>query len=211
MFVQHVDIIVQAIAIAVPIGVALGVVITYDDRVATVVLWLAGIMMTIPSIALFGLLIPYLGIGVTPVVFALVLYSQLPIVRNTYVGLTQVDPAAVEAGTALGMTRRQRLWRVQLPVALPVIMTGVRNAVVLLIGIAAIGAFIGGGGLGNMIFNGISGANTPMIVVGTIVLSLLALAFDYGFGVLEQLFRLRNGEELDAALVTRLLWRSNHD
>jgi len=211
MFLQHVDIIVQAIAIAVPIGVALGVVITYDDRVATVVLWLAGIMMTIPSIALFGLLIPYLGIGVTPVVFALVLYSQLPIVRNTYVGLTQVDPAAVEAGTALGMTRRQRLWRVQLPVALPVIMTGVRNAVVLLIGIAAIEAFIGGGGLGNMIFNGISGANTPMIVVGTIVLSLLALAFDYGFGVLEQLFRLRNGEELDAALVTRLLWRSNHD
>jgi len=201
--IEHIDIIALAIGIAVPVGVVLGVAITIDDRLATVVVWLAGIMMTIPSIALFGLLIPIFGIGDPPVVIALVLYSQLPIIRNTYVGISQVDPAAVEAGLGLGMSRWQRLRRVQLPIALPVIMAGVRNAVVILIGIAAIGAYIGAGGLGGPIFNGITDANTPQIVVATVFLSALALSVDYLLGVVEQLLRIRNGETVDRTLGTR--------
>lgn len=201
--IEHIDIIALAIGIAVPVGVVLGVVITVDRRLATLVVWLAGIMMTIPSIALFGLLIPIFGIGDPPVVVALVLYSQLPIIRNTYVGINQVDPAAVEAGRGLGMSRWQRLRRVQLPIALPVIMAGVRNAVVILIGIAAIGAYIGAGGLGGPIFNGITDANTPQIVVATVFLSALALSVDYLLGVVEQLLRIRNGETVDRTLGTR--------
>lgn len=205
--IEHFDIIVLAIAIAVPIGVVLGVLITFDDRAATVVIWLSGIMMTVPSIALFGLLIPILGIGDPPVIVALVLYSQLPIIRNTYVGLQQVDPAAVEAGEGLGMSRVERLRRVQLPIALPVIMAGIRNAVVILIGIAAIGAFIGAGGLGNPIFAGISQAQTPQIVVATILLSALALSVDYVLSIVEQLLRLRNGEDIDQSVGTRVCKR----
>lgn len=203
--IQHVVIIVQAIAVAVPLGVTLGTLITFDDRAATVVLWLAGIMMTIPSIALFGLLIPYFGIGNPPVIVALILYSQLPVVRNTYVGLTEVDPAAVEAGEGLGMTQFERLRRVKIPMALPVVMAGVRNAVVVLIGIAAIGAFIGAGGLGDFIFDGISNADTPKIVVTTVCLSLLALAFDYGFAMIERRLRRRNGESVDPLLFQRVV------
>lgn len=203
--VEHLDLIALSIGIAVPMGVILGVAITVDENLATVVIWLAGIMMTIPSIALFGLLIPVFGIGNPPVVVALVLYSQLPIIRNTYVGLTEVDPAAVEAGRGLGMSRWERLRRVQLPIALPVIMAGVRNAVVILIGIAAIGAYIGAGGLGTPIFNGITDANTPQIVVATIFLSGLALVVDYGLSIVEQLLRLRNGEEIEKTIGTRIL------
>lgn len=195
LVVEHTQIIVQAIVIAVPLGVFLGTVISYNDKLATVVLWLAGIMMTVPSIALFGLLIPVLGIGKPPVVFALVLYSQLPVIRNTYVGLDRVDQAAVEAGTGLGMTRLERLRKVKLPKALPVIMAGVRNAVVILIGIAAIGAFIGAGGLGDPIFNGIDEPDVRKIVWGTILLSGLALTFDFVFGVIEYRLRLRTGED----------------
>ncbi|SIS19524.1 ABC transporter permease [Natronorubrum thiooxidans] len=204
---EHAEIITISIALAVPIGVGLGVLITFDERLATVVIWLAGVMMTIPSIAMFGLLIPFVGIGAEPVIVALVLYSQLPVIRNTYVGLTDIDPAALEAGRAMGMTRVQLLRKVQIPKALPVIMAGVRNSVVILIGIAAIGAFIGAGGLGTFIFDGIARANVPMIVVATIILSVLALAFDYAFKVSEQVFRLKNGEQIEPSRLTRLIQR----
>ncbi len=208
LLVNHVIVVVDSVWLALVIGIPLGVVATFDDRLGKVVLWTAGMLMTVPSIALFGLLIPFVGIGEIPVVIALVLYAQLPIVRNTYVGLTQVDSATIEAGRGMGMTRRQRLWRLQFPQAVPVIMAGVRNAVVILIGIAAIGAFIGANNLGNPIFNGISEAYPSAIVVSTVIVSLLALTFDYGFGVLEQLFRLRNGETIEPALLTRIIRRS---
>ena len=208
LLINHIIVVVDSVWLALVIGVPLGIIATLDDRLGKAILWTAGILMTIPSIALFGLLIPLVGIGKVPVVIALVLYAQLPIVRNTYVGLTQVDPATVEAGRGMGMTWPQRLWRIQLPQAIPVIMAGVRNAVVILVGIAAIGAFIGANNLGDPIFNGISEAYPAAIVVSTVVVSLLALAFDYGFGVLEQLFRLRNGEDVEQALVTRIIWQS---
>ena len=204
---EHIEIIAIAIALAVPIGVGLGFLITFDKRLATVVIWLAGIMMTIPSLALFGLLIPYFGIGAPSVIVALVLYSQLPVVRNTYVGLNDVDPAALEAGRAMGMTKLQLLVKVQLPSALPVIMAGVRNAVVILIGIAAIGAFIGAGGLGQFLYDGVGWNNQEMLVVSTLVLAALALVVDYAFGVSEQLFRLNNGEQIEPSAATKLFQR----
>jgi len=203
--IEHIQITAYTIVIAVPLGVAVGTVITHYDRAAEPILWVASIMQTVPSVALFGMLIPFLGIGTPPVVLALVLYSQLPVIRNTYIGITEVDEAAVEASEGLGMTTQERLRRVQLPMALPVIMAGVRNAVVILIGIAAIGAFIGAGGLGDFLFQGIRKRNVEMIVVTTILLSALSLAFDYVFGVSEQLLRVRNGEEIEPAGLTRLL------
>jgi osmoprotectant transport system permease protein len=208
LLVEHILIVVDSVWLAVCIGVVLGILITYDDRLATAVLWLAGIMLTIPSIALFGILIPFLGIGKVPTVVALVLYAQLPIIRNTYIGLTQVDPAIIKAGKGMGMTQWQRLWHLRIPKSFPIIMAGVRNAVVILVGIAAIAAFIGAGGLGDPIFDGISSAYTAQIVVATVLVSLLALAFDYGLRVLEQLFRLRNGEDIDPGPIVRIARRT---
>lgn len=205
LLVNHIIVVVDSVWLALIIGAPLGVLATYNDRLGRVILWTAGMLMTVPSIALFGLLIPFVGIGKVPVVIALVLYAQLPIVRNTYVGLTQVDPATIEAGRGMGMTRRQRLFRIQFPQAIPVIMAGVRNAVVILVGIAAIGAFIGANNLGDPIFNGISEAYPTEIIISTAIVSLLALGFDYGFGVVEQLFRLRNGEDIEPALLTRAI------
>ncbi|WP_336338753.1 ABC transporter permease [Haloarcula brevis] len=208
LLIEHVLITAQTVAIAVPIAVALGIGITYNERAATAVLWLAGIAMTIPSLAAFGLLIPFLGIGSPPVVFTLVLYSQLPVIRNTYVGLTGIEESTIQAGRGLGMTRGQRLLRIQIPKALPIILAGVRNAVVIVVGVAAVGAFVGAGGLGALIFQGIREANPVMTVVATIVVSALALASDYGIATIEQLLRLRNGEEINARLSTQLCRRA---
>ncbi|EMA06913.1 ABC transporter permease [Haloferax denitrificans] len=204
LIVEHLVITLLTIGIALPMGVLLGTFISLYEWAATPILWFAGIMQTIPSIALFGLLIPFLGIGSPPVIISLVLYSQLPIVRNTHIGLTQVDEAAIEAGRGLGMGRLSRLRRVQIPLALPVVMAGVRNAVVIIVGIAAIGAFIGAGGLGDYLFQGIRERNVDMIVVTTVILSALALALDYGFGLSERLLRARNGEEIQSTRLTRI-------
>lgn len=205
LLIEHIRIAVFTVAIAVPLGMLIGTLISIYERAASVVLWIAGIMQTIPSIALFGLLIPILGIGTPPVVIALVLYSQLPIIRNTYIGLTQVNEAAVEAGRGLGMSWFERLRRVQVPMAMPVIMAGIRNAVVIVVGIAAIGAFIGAGGLGDYLFQGIRNRNVDMIVVTTVILSLLALTFDYTLGISEQLLRTHNGEDVQTTRTTEFL------
>jgi osmoprotectant transport system permease protein len=202
---EHIVITVATLVIALPLAVSLGVLISYYDRAATVVLWLASVLLTIPAIAFFGILVPVLGIGNPPTIAALVAYVQLPVIRNTYIGVTRADDAAIEAGTGLGMSRLERLRRVRLPVALPVVMAGIRNAVVIMVGLVTIAAFIGGDGLGYFIYYGISQGDTAMIVVTTIVVSLLALAFDYGFAVVEEGLRLRNGEEIDPTIVTRTL------
>lgn len=200
---EHAILVLRALVVAVPLGITLGTLITYNDKLATVVLWLAGIMMTIPSVALFALLLPSLGTGSPPVVMALILYTQLPVIRNTYVGLTGVDEAAIEAGQGLGMTKFQRLRKIQIPMALPVVMSGVRNAVVLLVGIAAIGEIVGSGGLGVPIFDGYRSSNSVEIVGATVALALLTLTIDYVFGVVEQVFRLRNGEAIQPSLGAR--------
>ena len=184
--VAHLWIIFVAIVVAVILGVTLGVYISGKGReqTADTVLYLAEIMMTIPSLALFGLLMLLLGsiglkaIGFLPAVIALIVYGQLPILRNTYTAIQAVDPAMIEAGKGMGMNERQILFKIKLPLAVPVIMAGLRNAIVLIIGIAAIAAMIGAGGLGAPIFRGLRNARMDLIIIGGVSVSILALLID---------------------------------
>lgn len=159
--VEHTVLVAIAVGLAIVTGVPIGIAITQNQRIADTVLYIASVIMTIPSIALFGIMIPLLspfghGIGYVPAIIAVMLYSQLPIIRNTYTAINNVDPALREAARGMGMTGVQRLRRVEIPIAVPVIITGVRIAVVMNIGIMAIAAYIGAGGLGTFISRGIS-------------------------------------------------------
>lgn len=181
---EHISIVGVAVTIAILTGVPIGILITQNRTAADRVLYTAAIIMTIPSIALFGLLIPVLsligqGIGYLPAVIALVLYSQLPIIRNTYTAVMNVDPALREAARGMGMTTMQRLWNVELPIALPVIINGVRNAVVLGIAIGAIATYIGAGGLGTFISRGITQTDIRQLITGALAVSLLAIIADF--------------------------------
>lgn len=181
--VEHVLLVGAAVSIAIATGVFIGILITQSKALADRVLYVAAVIMTIPSIALFGLLIPILsligqGIGYLPALIALILYSQLPIIRNTYTAIMNVDPALREAARGMGMTIVQRLWTVELPIALPVIVNGVRNAVVLNIAIAAIATYIGAGGLGTFISRGISQTDVRQLITGALAVSILAILAD---------------------------------
>lgn len=187
---QHAYIVAIAVVIAIFTGVPIGIWITFNRKAADIVLYIAGIIMTIPSIALFGIMIPILsvigyGVGAVPAIVALVLYSQLPIIRNTYAAIKSVDPAIIDAGRGMGMTPWQVLSKVQVPMALSIIFAGVRVAVVMSIGIGAIAAYIGAGGLGNYIFMGISQTYDAMIKTGALAVALMAIAADFIFGLIE--------------------------
>ncbi len=186
---QHVLLVFAATAIAVAIGVPLGVALTRRPRLARPVLGFANVVQTIPSLALFGFLIPLPvlgGIGAQTAIVALVVYSLLPILRNTHAGILSVDPAVVEAATGLGMTPGQRLRFVELPLALPVVLAGIRVAVVVGIGLATIAAAIGAGGLGVLIYRGVATVDHRLILAGALPAALLALAFDFGLGAVEK-------------------------
>jgi osmoprotectant transport system permease protein len=181
---QHLAVVGVAIGLAILTGVPIGILITLNKRAAEIVLYIASIIITIPSIALFGLMIPILsligqGVGYLPAVTAVLLYSQLPIIRNTYTAISNVDPALREAARGLGMTPMQRLRRVEIPLAIPVVMAGIRIAVVMNIGITAIAAYIGAGGLGTFISRGISQSDPRQLITGALMVSLLAIASDY--------------------------------
>ena len=184
---EHITITVTAVSISTFIGVAVGILITRYKRAAAPVIGVAGILYTIPSLALFGMLIPFTGIGIKPTLIALVLYSQLALVRNTFVGIVNIDPAIREAGKGMGMSPWQFLRMVELPMALPVIMAGIRTAAVMNIGTATIAAYIGAGGLGWLIFRGIASVNTEQIVAGALPVTLLAIGVDYLFVLLERI------------------------
>lgn len=182
--VEHISIVGVAVGIAILTGVPIGIAITQNKRAAEVVIYIASIIITVPSIALFGLMIPILstigqGIGYMPAVIAILLYSQLPIIRNTYAAITNVDPALREAARGMGMTSGQRLWRVEIPLAIPVIMGGIRTAVVMNIGVAAIAAYIGAGGLGVLISRGITQTDVRQLIAGAVAVSVLAIIADY--------------------------------
>jgi osmoprotectant transport system permease protein len=182
--VEHALLVAVAVGVAILTGVPTGIAITQNERAAKLVLYVASIIMTIPSIALFGFMIPILskighGIGYLPAVIAVMLYSQLPIIRNTYTAINNVDPALREAARGMGMTPFQRLARVKVPLAIPVIMAGVRTAVVMNIGIMAIAAYIGAGGLGTFISRGISQTDSRQLITGALAVSLLAIAIDF--------------------------------
>jgi len=180
--IEHALIVVISVFIATVIGVGLGVATYRTDRPRELVLAVTGTFLTIPSLALFTLLIqvPLLGLGAPSVVVALVMYGLLPIVRNTIVGLREVDPAIVESAQGMGMGRAARLWRIELPLAWPVVLTGVRVATLLLIGIAAIGAYINGPGLGEPIFGASIGSAAALndVLSGTLGVIVLAILFD---------------------------------
>ena len=181
---EHIAIVAVAVGLAIATGVPLGIAITMNRKAADFVLYVAAIIITVPSIALFGVMIPILsligqGIGYVPAVIAILLYSQLPIIRNTYTAIVNVDPALRESAKGMGMTPMQRLRQVEIPLAVPVIMAGVRTAVVMNIGVAAIAAYIGAGGLGTYISRGISQTDPRQLITGAIAVSILAIAADF--------------------------------
>jgi osmoprotectant transport system permease protein len=189
--IEHTVLVGIAVGIATMTGVPIGIAITRSQRAAKIVLYVASIIITIPSIALFGLMIPILstighGIGHVPAIIAVLLYSQLPIIRNTYTAITTVDPALREAARGLGMRPSQRLRMVEIPIAVPLIMAGVRTAVVLNIGVMAIAAYIGAGGLGTFISRGISQSDPRQLIAGALAVSLLAVVADYALLYLQK-------------------------
>ncbi|NMG08347.1 glycine betaine ABC transporter substrate-binding protein [Brasilonema sp. UFV-L1] len=186
---EHLVLVAIAMVIAVSIGIPLGILITRQPKLTQPILGLANAIQTIPSLAIFGFLIsvPLLGgIGKVPAIVALTLYALLPLIRNTYIGITSVDPAIREAGRGMGMTDWELLFQVEIPLALGVILAGVRVATVISVGIATIAAAIGGGGLGVFIFRGISTVNNQLILSGAIPAAFIALAADFFFGWLEK-------------------------
>jgi len=186
---EHLTLVVIAMDIAIAIAVPLGTLIVQHRHLRAFALGLASVFQTIPSLALFGFLIPIPfigGIGRRTAIVALVLYALLPILRNTYVGLSGVDPAILEAAEAMGMTTTQILLRVRLPLALSVILAGIRTATVITIGVATIAAAIGAGGLGTFIFRGVAMVNDSVILAGAIPAALLAILADLLLGQLER-------------------------
>ena len=189
---DHLTLVVIAMAIAILIGVPLGMFIVHRPALRTIALGISSIFQTIPSLALFGFLIPIPfigGIGKRTSIVALVLYALLPILRNTYVGLTGIDPAVVEAAEAMGMTRAQILFRVRFPLALAIILAGIRTATIITIGVATIAAAIDAGGLGTFIFRGVALVSDALILAGAIPAALLAILADFLLGLLERRLR----------------------
>lgn len=175
-----------AIAVAGSIGLLLGILIAEHRRFAEPIIAVCNIFYTIPAIALIALLIPLVGIGEKNAILAIVLYGLMPMVRNTYTGITTIDKDLIDAAVGMGSTPRQLLLRVKLPLAMSVIIAGLRNLVVMSIATGSIAAFIGGGGLGEAIFRGITMYNTAMTFAGGLLLVLLALICDYGLSILEK-------------------------
>jgi osmoprotectant transport system permease protein len=186
---QHLWLAFLAVAVSILIGVSCGVLLSRVTALAGPVIGIAGIFYTIPSLALFGFLIPMMGIGVRPALLALILYAQLVLIRNTYVGILGVDPASLEAGRGMGMRGWQLLLLVELPLALPVVMAGIRTTAVMSIGITAIASYIGAGGLGTLIFQGISRVDSVLILAGAVPVSLLAIATDAALAGVERALR----------------------
>jgi osmoprotectant transport system permease protein len=185
----HMTLVLIAMVIAILIAVPLGMVIVQRPTLRNIALGIASVFQTIPSLALFGFLIPIPfigGIGTRTAIVALVLYALLPILRNTYVGLTGIDAAVLQAAEAMGMTNTQILWRVRLPLALPVILAGIRTATIITIGVATIAAAIGAGGLGTFIFRGVAMVSNAVILAGAIPAALLAIAADVLLAWLER-------------------------
>lgn len=183
--VRHLSITGTAVFIAIFIGVPLGILITRNRQAARVILSVANVMQTIPSLAFFGLMIPLLGIGRPLAIFVLFLYALLPIIKNTYTGIKGVDDSLTEAGRGMGMTNGQLLTMVEIPLALPVMMAGIRIAAVINIGTATIAALIGAQGLGSFIFRGISMGSNNLILTGAVPAALLALLVDWLLGRVE--------------------------
>lgn len=185
--IEHIELTALALVIAIIIGVPIGILISYKKKLNKPVLGITSVTQAIPSMALLGFMIPFLGIGTAPAIVVVVLYSLLPIIKNTYTGITNISPATIEAATGIGLTKAQILTKIQIPQALPIIMAGVRISSVSAVGLMTMAAFIGGGGLGYLIFSGIRTVNNYQILAGAIPACILALLVDYFFGAIEKL------------------------
>ena len=189
--IEHAQLVLYTIAIATAVSVVVGVLVYRRERLTGIVLSVVGTAFTIPALALFALLIPIFGLGFRPALVALVIYALLPITRNTIAGLRGVDQAVIESAQGMGMNRWRRLIRIELPLAWPVILTGIRVATVMILGIAAIAAYVNGPGLGHDIFDGLSRIGTPtaihLVLSGTLGVVALALLFDAAYLVLGKL------------------------
>lgn len=181
------------------IAVPLGIILTRTPKTAKVVIGIASMLQTIPSLALLALMIPIFGIGKLPSIVALFIYSLLPILRNTYLGMQSVDPQLKDSVKGMGMTSFQSITQVEIPIAMPVIMAGIRLSAVYVISWATLASFIGGGGLGDFIFNGLDLFQPALIIGGTIPVTLMAIVVDYLLGLLEKKLTpaKHNSEEAD--------------
>lgn len=183
---QHLGISLVSIIAAIFIGGLVGIYISESARASRVILPVINFLYTIPSISMLGFLIPLSGIGNTTAVIALILYALLPMVRSTYTGITNVDAGIIQAAEGMGSTRIQILWKIKLPLALPVIMSGIRNMTVMTLALAGIASFIGAGGLGVAIYRGITTNNAAMTVTGSLLIAVLALVSDFLLGMAEK-------------------------
>lgn len=183
---EHVWLSLVSIAIAMVLGGLMGIVISEYQRAAKPTLGVINFLYTIPSISMLGFLIPFSGVGNATAVIALTVYALLPMVRNTHTGLTNVSPLLIEAATGMGSTRFQVLYQIKLPLAMPVIIAGIRNTAVMTIALAGIASFIGAGGLGVAIYRGITTNNRAMTMVGSLLIALLAIAADFLIGLIER-------------------------
>lgn len=185
LLLQHLGLTIAAVIVAILVGVPLGILITRKRNLAGPIIGIANVIQAVPSLALLGFLIPVLGIGSTPAIVMVFLYSLLPIVKNTYTGLKNINPDMIEASKGMGLTGTQTLKMVQLPLALPVIMAGIRIAAVTAVGLMTIAAFIGAGGLGYLVFTGVQRVDNYMILAGAIPACILALVMDFIIGKIE--------------------------
>lgn len=183
----HIGLTMISLIIAILVAVPLGILIARKRKLAGIVLGFAGVLQTIPSIALLGVMIPFLGIGPKPAILALFLYALLPVIRNTYTGITEVNPAITDAARGMGMSKWQVLTKVELPLAFPVLMAGIRTATVINVGVATLAAYIAAGGLGEFIFGGIALNNSNMILAGAIPAALLAIVLDFLLSLLQKI------------------------
>ncbi|WP_456271228.1 ABC transporter permease [Bacillus sp. AK031] len=184
--IEHLILSFVAIFFAILISLPLGIYISRKKSSAEFFIGVTAVFQTIPSLALFGFLVPLLGTGSATAIIALTVYALLPILRNTYTGITGVDQAIIEAGRGMGMTNRQLLYKVELPLSLPFIMAGIRTATVLTVGVATLATFVGAGGLGEIIYRGLSSWNNYLVLAGALPAALLALFFDYLLKILEK-------------------------
>lgn len=177
-FIQHIYLSFIALAVGIAIALPLGILVARYRSFAEPVIGITAVFQTIPSLALFGLLVPLIGIGTKTALIALIIYALLPILRNTYTGISNIDESMIEAGRGMGMTKSQLLWQIEFPLALPFIMAGIRTATVLTVGIATLATFVGAGGLGDVIYRGLQSYNNSLVLAGALPVALLAILFD---------------------------------
>ena len=199
LLIEHIKLTTLSVGFAILIGVPLGILICYIKKLNKPVLGIANVIQAIPSMALLGFAIPFLGIGTLPAIVTVVLYSLLPIIKNTYTGINSIPPQTIESARGIGLTKLQILFKVQIPLALPVIMAGVRISAVTAVGLMTMAAFIGAGGLGYLVFSGIRTVNNNQILAGAIPACLLALLVDFLVATVEKLVTPISLQKVDAA------------